>query len=149
MTPTDRDALREQLIRHEGIRLRVYRDSVGIETIGVGRNLRDVGISYGEAMILLDHDIDAATAGLVRAMPWTLGLDLVRFQVLVNMAFNLGVSRLLGFVHTLDAIKRGDYSDAADGMLASQWARQVGHRAEELARQMRTGSTMPPGTLVA
>lgn len=131
--------MRVELIRDEGIRLRPYKDSVGKLTIGVGRNLDDVGISAEEANRLLDADIDRAAAALDKALPWWRGLSEVRQRVLLNMCFNLGIGALLGFKNTLAAIKAGRYEDAASGMLASKWAGQVGDRAKRLAAMMRTG----------
>lgn len=55
------------------------------------------------------------------------------------MHFNIGLARLKGFAKALAAIERGDYKTAAAEMLDSKWARQVGKRASELAKQMETG----------
>ncbi len=139
MTAADRAALRAQLIGHEGLKLTPYVDSVGKLTIGVGRNLTDVGISPHEALEFLDHDIDAAIAGIQKALPWTSRLDAVRFRVLIDMAFNLGVTGLLGFRRMLAALQADDYGRAADEMVQSAWVRQVGARALRLAEMMRTG----------
>ena len=68
--------------------------------------------------------------------------DPVRYWTVVNMAFNLGVPGFLKFSNTIAAIKRGDYDTAADGMLKSKWASQVGARAERLALQMRHGDKL-------
>jgi lysozyme len=135
----DRDRLRTQLKRHEGLRLHPYRDSVGVLTIGYGRNLEATGINEDEAEYLLSHDIDRAVRGLLARYAWFGALDPVRQAVLVNMAFNLGLSSLAGFTGTLAAVASGDYETAAAHMLASKWAAQVGGRARELAVQMRTG----------
>ena len=62
-----------------------------------------------------------------------------RAEVLINMAFNLGITGLLKFRRALDAVRVDDYEAAATHMLDSRWASQVGRRAVELARQMRTG----------
>ncbi len=132
-------ALHRQLIRYEGLKLRPYKDTVGKLTIGVGRNLDDVGISEQEAMILLDNDIERARLDLAKALPWVKTLDSVRQDVLINMAFNMGIGGLLTFKNTLASIKAGDYADAANKMLQSKWARQVGLRASELSQMMRTG----------
>lgn len=134
------DAFIRELIRDEGIRLRPYRDSVGKLTIGIGRNLDDVGISSDEAMYLCRNDVAAALADLDKALPWWRELDEVRQRALANMAFNLGIVRLLGFRNTLAALRAGRYADAADGMLASKWAGQVGPRAARLAAMIRTGT---------
>jgi lysozyme len=134
-----RDHLISQLTRDEGCRLHPYKDSVGKTTIGIGRNLDDVGISQDEANVLLGNDIDKAESALRSALPWTVNLDDARVGVLVNMTFNMGINTMLKFKDTLAHIQAGNYDAAATGMLSSQWARQVGARAQRLAEQMRTG----------
>lgn len=134
--------LKLELIRDEGCRLKPYRCTAGKLTIGVGRNLDDVGISNAEAGFLLDNDIKRTTDELDAKWPKWRELDDVRQRVVVNMAFNLGVKRFLGFTKTLAAIGSGDYEEAAKQMLDSQWAKQVGERADRLAKMMRTGETV-------
>lgn len=129
--------LREQLTRDEGLRLRPYRDTTGHLTIGVGRNL-DRGISVAEAGVLLDDDVADVTAALEK-FSWYVALDDVRKWTITNMAFNLGVAGVLKFTVMVAAVKRSDWAAAADAMLASRWRKQVGRRAERLARQMREG----------
>ena len=90
-------------------------------------------------MHLLECDIRRVKADLDLALSWWRGLDDVRQRVLVNMAFNLGITRLLGFKNTLAAMQAGNYADAAKGMLDSKWATQVGARATRLAAMMRDG----------
>ncbi len=138
MTPENREKCKVELVRDEGLRLTVYTDSVGIETIGVGRNLRDKGITEDEALFLLENDIDECIADCL-TFPWFADLHPVRQRVLINMRFNLGPWRLRQFKNTLGYIQRGEYLLAAEGMLASKWARQVGMRAIRLARMMETG----------
>ena len=135
----NRERLKKALVRHEGLRLKTYRCTAGKLTIGVGRNLDDVGISEAEAMVLLEGDIDAVIKGLDYALPWWTSLDDARREVLANMAFNLGLKTLLTFKNTLAAIQAGRYKEAAERMLQSKWASQVGNRAKELAAQMETG----------
>ncbi|MDX8413914.1 MAG: hypothetical protein R8J85_07480 [Mariprofundales bacterium] len=134
----DTDRLRKMLVAHEGLRLAPYRDSVGKLTIGVGRNLDDVGISQAEAMLLLTDDIEGIVADLER-QAWFARLDGVRQIALVDMAFNLGLPRLLGFKRMVAALETGAWEQAAAEMLDSRWARQVGSRADELAQMMREG----------
>ena len=129
----------DQLIRHEGLMLKPYRDSMGILTIGVGRNLDDVGITRDEAIMMLNHDIDTARADLARVFPWTQNLDPVRLDALTNMVFNLGIGRLRGFARMLLALQAGDWNEAAQQALDSKWAVQVGNRSHELAQQFITG----------
>ena len=138
MTTEDRAKLQVQIMRHEGVRLKVYTDTLGIETIGVGRNLRDKGITHDEALFLLDNDLDECITDCA-TFPWFADLDPVRQRVVVDLRFNLGPSRVRKFTNTLAAIGRGDYDAAAAGMLNSKWAKQVGVRASRLAEMMKTG----------
>jgi len=131
--------LSEDLERDEGLRLKPYADTVGKLTIGVGRNLDDVGISEVEARMMLQEDIRRATRGLDSRLPWWRSLCDERQDVLVNMAFNLGLSRLLGFKGTLAKMQAKDWAGAAAEMLDSAWAKQVGGRARRLSEQMRRG----------
>ena len=135
----DRQLLKDQLERHEGLRLKPYRDNVGKLTIGYGRNLDDVGIAPEEAELMLDNDIDAALKQLQTVDEFN-DLDSVRQVVIVNMAFNLGFYGLMSFSKMWKAIARNDHAEASRQMLNSLWARQVGSRADELARIMRTGT---------
>jgi len=132
-------ALRAALVIDEGLRLKPYRDSVGMLTIGYGRNLDDRGISEATARQMLDEDLDLHAAELETAYPWVLDLDPVRYRVLVNMAFNMGLRVLSQFKTTLGHVRRGEYDDAATAMLYSTWAAQVKGRARRLAQEMRTG----------
>jgi lysozyme len=131
--------LQKQLILHEGVRLKPYRCTAGKLTIGIGRNLDDVGISQEEALGLLRGDIARAIAAVRTELPWFDRLDDVRQRVVADMCFNLGIDGLLAFKQTLAAIAGGDYDRAATEMLNSRWAAQVGERARRLARMMRTG----------
>jgi len=129
----------EQLLVDEGLRLRPYRCTAGKLTIGVGRNLEDRGITEAEAFMLLDNDIADFWGELVKARSWVLAAPEHVQEALLNMTFNLGVNGLLGFKETLALMKTEQYAAAASAMLASKWARQVGKRAERLARQVREG----------
>jgi len=135
----NRDKLKEQLTVDEGRRKRIYKDTVGKWTGGVGRNLSDRDFSDNEIDLMLDNDIRLVEAGLDKTLPWWRELNDVRQNVLANMAFNLGVVGLLGFRNTLKAIADERWEAAATGMLQSKWARQVGQRAVRLATMMRTG----------
>ena len=127
--------------KHEGLRLHPYKDSVGKSTIGWGRNLEDKGITQAEAELLLSNDVHDAEDD-ARALLGDGVFELLtdtRKAVMVNMAFNLGLTRLRKFVIMLKAIKEGRNLDVATAMLSSKWAEQVGVRATELARLWREG----------
>lgn len=159
----NRMILRTELTIDEGMRYKVYRCTAGKLSIGVGRNLDDVGLLPGEeeklglsvadivkngvtsnqALVMLDNDITRVEKDLDRHLPWWRTLDPVRQRVMVNMAFNMGIGNLKrglrSFVNTLRMVEHGQYDRAADAMLKSQWARQVGKRANRLSELMRLG----------
>lgn len=137
----DTAKLISDLIRDEGLKLAPYHCTAGKLTIGVGRNLDDVGISKDEAMTLLATDLARCRKDCEKQSWWlAVAEDEVRSRAMLNMCFNLGIRRLSGFKNTLDAIHDKRWKDAAAGMRASLWAKQVGPRAERLARMIETGT---------
>jgi len=149
----NRSKLREQLIRHEGLRLKPYRCPSGYLTIGVGRNLETKGLSKKEilyllkvqgisreiALYLLDNDIEYFIERTRDLFPNFDDLTDVRQRVFVDMCFNLGYRGLSGFYDLRKAVQDEDYVRAAQAMLDSRWATQVGQRAIELANMMIKG----------
>lgn len=127
------------ITKHEGLRLFPYTDTVGKLTIGVGRNLTDVGVSADEAQTLLANDLARAQTGIAEAWPPFAQLDPVRQAVIIDMVFNMGVAGVLEFKNTLESVAGGNWQDAHDRMLQSRWATQVGARATEDAQMMLSG----------
>ena len=154
MTEALMNRIKAQLVRHEGLRLKPYRCTAGKLTIGIGRNLDDRGISQKEAYAMLERDIQDCEQWLIDEIPEIYKkLDEVRQSVLLNMCISipqsrfaplrepcyLGINGLLGFKNTLAFVKAGDWERAANNMLVSRWAKQVGRRAIELSELMRKG----------
>ena len=139
-----------QLERHEGLRLEAYICPAGKLTVGFGHNCEDrpvagvekVGdtITRSRADQLLLEDVSLLADELDSRIPWWRTMDEPRQAVVLNMAFNMGTPKLMGFKRALSAMKIGDYNRAGSEMLDSQWARQVRGRAAELARQMVLGA---------
>ena len=123
----------QMLIKHEGLRNFVYNDSIGIPTIGVGRNLKSRGITNAEAMYLLNNDIADFTKQLRDRFYWFDSIHTDAQAVMLDMCFNMGLAGLLTFTNTLEHIKNEDYKEAAKDMLNSKWAVQVGTRSLELS----------------
>lgn len=131
--------LEAHLVEDEERRLKLYPDSRGKMTIGIGHNLTDNGISLHICEELFTEDIDIAVAELNRRLPWWTKVDDVRQLVLVDMSFNMGIDRLLEFKKFLAAVEAGDYSTACSEMQNSAWFTEVGQRAVRLQAMMRTG----------
>ena len=137
----------DDLMHDEGLRLAAYPDpqSGGDPwTIGYGHTGADVTAgtvwTRSEAADTLIEDIAIAQSELDEKLPWWRTLDDVRQDVMVEMAFNLGVDGLLGFQRTLAAIEVARWATASADMLLSAWAGEVGDRAARLATMMRNGA---------
>ena len=138
---TMNDKYKQMTKTFEGCRLKPYKCTAGKLTIGYGRNLDDVGISQAEANYMFERDFAKAEADAKKiCMEFGINAeDMIeqRFYVLTDMCFNLGYGGLKKFKGMLTALKNGLYDDAANHMLDSLWAKQVGNRATQLAALMR------------
>ncbi len=130
--------LEQMLTRHEGKRSKIYRDSLGILSAGIGRNMEGVGLFPDEIQLMLENDIKRARTDLVAAFTWFPKLDEVRQAALIDMCF-AGIGTLLGFKNMISAFAAKDYESAAAELMNSRYATQVGSRAKELAQMIKTG----------
>lgn len=135
----DLTLLKDHIIWAEGFRQFPYKDSVGILTVAVGRNLEDVGIRKSEAMFMLENDLEDVISN-AESLPYWNSLDDVRRLIVADMIFNLGLTRFTHFVKLNKALEISDYQVAAYEMQDSRWATQVGRRATKLIEAMKTGA---------
>lgn len=135
----DIEKLADLLERHEGRRRWAYRDSEGYLTIGIGFNLDSDGLYDEEMDFILRNRIKLKYGDLARVRPLVRNLCETRQIVLVDMAYNMGVRKLLGFKRMWLALYANDFEEAAVEMLDSVWADQVKGRAVRLSNMMRTG----------
>ena len=154
----NRDKLTAQLIKHEGKRTKVYKDTEGIPTIGVGFNLKradakqlieSLKLNFEDVLAgktelsdqhiaeLLKHDIEAAIADCRSVVKTFDSLSDVRKRVLVDMMFNLGKSRFSEFKKMLAAVEGSNFDEAAKQMKNSKWCGQVRVRCDTLCAMIR------------
>jgi lysozyme len=146
MASFDDTQLIAQLRIDEGVRYSPYQDTRGYLTVGVGHLITGpmpddwtFPLTDDQVNTLLAGDLQNVFDGLNANLPWWTTLNDARQCVICNMAFNLGLNKLLGFKNTLAAMRQGRYADAAAGMTNSAWASQVGARATRLATIMKNG----------
>lgn len=132
--------LKKQLEVDELRSKKIYTDTVGKISGGIGRNLTDRGFSDDEIDLMYANDVRMAEADARALVPNFDKLNDVRQEVLVNMSFNMGKSRLAGFKKFLAAVGAQDFSRAADEMKDSAWYGQTKDRAVRLVYAMRFGS---------
>ena len=135
----NRAKLRALLELNEGRRNKVYKDSLGYDTIGIGhlmsRPISDAAVDQIFADDLAEHE-----AELRELCPWIDEHDEVRQAALIDLCFNLGRTKLAQFKNTLGAFRVKAYEAAALGLEQSRWFTQVGKRGPRIVKMVRTGA---------
>jgi lysozyme len=139
--------LERDIQQDEGYRAHPYFDSLGVATIGYGTTKIDGmpvrpstdSISREQAAILCRADIYEALIGAETIIPNFYALDAVRRAVLVNMVYNLGLTRFMGFKRLIAAVTEDKYLEAGREMVDSAWFNQVGLRSRRLRKEMVSG----------
>jgi len=139
------ELLKEEIKRHEGEVLEIYKDSLGYKTLGVGHLCKpedpeynwEVGTPVSQEVVDLYYEDD-----FIKHVDETLHVfgseeDFYNLpeniqHVLVNMCFNLGGTRLSKFRNMLAACREHDWKRMAAEMEDSRWFKQVGRRSREL-----------------
>lgn len=138
--PVDIAKLKNSLKRNEGVRLKPYVDSVGKISIGIGRNLTDIGITLDEADYLLDNDIKHVLDQVQKEDWWPSVKDNdVRARAMSELVFNMGIYGVRTFRNALTCLKAGDFDGAAKNFLDSKWTSQVGARSDLICKMIETG----------
>lgn len=138
------EKLKAQVIHSEGIRTTAYKDTLNNWTIGVGHLIKIPDEEYLLDKELTDLEVDQIfTTDLNQAIDDArkfIDVDILSeeaFFVVVDMAFNLGLPKLMRFQNFQQALKEKDYKKASREMLDSLWAKQLPNRSKRLAKQMR------------
>jgi len=142
------EALREQLKIDEGVKYEIYKDHLGYPTFGIGHLITEDDPEHGEPdgkEISEDrvNEVFATDVAKFVSESKILFPDLdelpdVAQQVIVNMAFNMGRPRLSKFKNFIAGVNDRDWTRAAEEMMDSRWATQVGDRAIRLRNQILT-----------
>lgn len=133
----NQDAVKAYIIKHEGCQLKLYYCTAGKASIGIGRNLDDRGISQDEAEHMFVNDLNLSLSDLIRVFPDFTSYHPDAQMVLIDMMFQLGISKFKGFVKMIDHIKHKNWKGAADEILDSIYATQVPSRAKDNAELLR------------
>ena len=148
MDKQEREKLFEQLKIDEGVVYEIYNDHLGYPTFGVGHLIKESDPEFGEPVgtsvteervwTCFDGDVDIALSECVALYGEREFGELPSEvkQIVVNMMFNMGRTRLSGFKKFNAAIAEGDWKTAAIEGRDSRWYRQVTNRAERLMSRM-------------
>ena len=143
----DMDKLIAMLKRHEGVKTHAYKDSLGVWTIGCGRNISNsakqhgLGLSEDEIDYMLSNDVARTIAELAKEYPWFNDLEEgARRDGIINMHFNLGRVRFASFRLAIAHMEKGDHDLASVEFLRSKWAKQVKGRSLEVTDMIKTNT---------
>ena len=142
------EALREQLKIDEGVKYEIYKDHLGYPTFGIGHLITEndqehgkpdgTKISEDRVNEIFETDVAKFVSEAKILFPDLDDLPDVAQQVIVNMAFNMGRPRLSKFKNFIAGVNDRDWTRAAEEMMDSRWATQVGDRAIRLRNQILT-----------
>ena len=140
------DRLLESVKKHEGYRNKVYLDTLGKRTVGVGHlcveDFWEDDKEYEEKflMTILEHDLQTAIKGAkdLMAENGCMDIDEQAEELIIEMVFQLGKTGVSKFKNMWKALSGLQYSAAADQMLDSRWAKQTPNRANGMANIMRS-----------
>ena len=142
------EALREQLKVDEGVKYEIYKDHLGYPTFGIGHLITEDDPEHGEpdgteisedrVNEVFESDVAKFVSEAKILFPDLDELPDVAQQVIVNMAFNMGRPRLSKFKNFIAGVNDRDWVRAAEEMMDSRWADQVGARATRLRNLILT-----------
>lgn len=132
-----RKKLKALLIKHEGYAEKIYFDSRGNPSIGIGRNLKGRGALPDEIELMFNNDIDYFYNEL-KQFKWFNEINEARQVALIDICFS-GINTFLSFTKMIDALSAKCFNSAANEILESKYAKQVGERANDIAKIIVTG----------
>ena len=139
------DKLLESVKKHEGYRNKVYLDTLGKRTVGVGHlcveDFWEDGKEYEEKFLMdiLKKDLQEAIKGARELMEERdcLEIDDKAEELLIEMVFQLGKTGVSKFKNMWKALSEKNYIGASYEMLDSRWAKQTPNRAKAMAKTMK------------
>ena len=132
------DNVKEMLVKHEGLSCNLYKCTANPprNTIGVGRNLDDNGISEDEAMYLLDNDIKRVIDSLDKHWHVWRSFPEKAQLVCIDCTFQMGITGWMAFRHTRALMEMECWLEASEEILRSKYATQTPNRAAYNSRQL-------------
>ena len=131
------DGLIERLKVSEGFKESVYKDTLGIDTIGYGFAIKDLVLSEEISEMILKEKVEALISRIENKFEWFVEMPPEVQSVIVECCYQLGLYGFSRFKKTLAHLKEKEFKQAADEMLDSRWAKQTPNRANMLAQIVR------------
>lgn len=126
--------LAERIKKHEGLRLEVYKDTEGFDTIGYGHKLKPgedylrAGITKEQAEALFAKDFEYHYSAAKRIPSFDNHPKPIQ-DALVDMTYNMGPGWYKTWPGTMSLLEKRDYKGVANSIITSRYAKQVKGRA--------------------
>jgi lysozyme len=130
--------LKDSIKKHEGYVGIVYKDSLGIDTIGYGFAIKDLELDKDICDIILERKLKDLESRVKLKFGWYPFMPKEIQDVVMEMCYQLGVTGFSKFVKTITYLKDKDFKNASIEMLDSLWAKQTPNRAKEMSEIVRS-----------
>ena len=123
--------------KHEGFRAKVYKDTLGFDTIGYGFAVKDLVLDEDICNIILQRKLESLIRSIEFKFKWYADLPNAVKDVVIEMCYQLGVNGVSRFKKTIEHLKNEEWELAAEESLRSKWAKQTPNRAKALSDRIR------------
>ena len=130
-------ALKDSIKEHEGYVGVVYKDSLGIDTIGYGFAIKDLELDEDICEMILERKLKNLNDRVRVRFEWYRYMPPQIQDVIMEMCYQLGVTGFSKFKKTILFLQNKQFHDASQEMLDSLWARQTPNRAKELSNRVK------------
>ena len=127
------DELKEAVKLSEGYRARVYKDTLGIDTIGYGFAIKDLELDEDICDMILDKKLNKLIKDVDNKFSFMDDIAVEAQDVVYEMCYQLGINGFSKFKKTIAYLRDENYKMAAIEMLDSRWAKQTPNRAKRLS----------------
>ena len=127
-------SLKESIIKNEGYVGIVYKDSLGIDTIGYGFAIKDLEFDKDICDLILERKLKDLESRIKLKFGWYPFMPKTIQDVVMEMCYQLGVTGFSKFVKTITYLKDKDFKNASIEMLDSKWAKQTPNRAKKMSK---------------
>ena len=130
-------SLIDSIKQHEGYVGVVYKDSLGIDTIGYGFAIKDLELDADVCDIILERKLKALNDMIMIKFNWYKYMPQEIKDIVTEMCYQLGVGGFSKFKKTIAYLQNKQFKDASEEMLDSLWAKQTPNRAKELSKKVK------------
>lgn len=127
----------DSIKKHEGYVGIVYKDSLGIDTIGYGFAIKDLELDEDLCEIILERKLSQLIDRINFKFQWYRYMPQEIKDIVTEMCYQLGVTGFSKFKKTIAYLQNKQWDDASVEMLDSRWAKQTPNRAKEMSERVK------------